>query len=282
MADWMNFRTGERARELLEDFDIIATVQEMALIPKHANSSLKSNVHAAVVASTLGLASVDYARRRYARHEDDDSNDESKLTAYVGAYHAAKTYMSRLVANLCTDGKPDPTVGVFGASLVLERLAPSFFCTHFLYRMGHRYEGHAVARLILEQIAWAYAAHDLDDLSLIEKISTTRCITALKRLTPSAGILYGFLSEKTHIDYSSHMEFLRVENGQNVVLHAQPHFKEYGEVILRLADLFGIIWEISQAGYLETVETIDVHRTPRADRPFLTNINEHMKRIEEA
>ncbi len=116
-------------------------------------------------------------------------------------------------------------------------------------------------------------------MAFLENIETTRSVGALKRFVPEAGRLYGFLSTKTHIDYSSHMEFLRVEDGQNVVLHSQPHYDEYAEVILRLADLFGLVWEVSQAAYLEDFEAIDVHRFPKSDRGFLAALKEHVSRI---
>jgi hypothetical protein len=277
-----DFRLGERARELLEDFEVIATMQDMALVRRqHVSENLQLNVRAAVVASTLRLSSIDYARRRYLpSHEiQEPSEEDSPRAAYTTAYCSAKAYMSHLTEKLRTTGRPDPSVGVFGASLVLERLASSFFCAHFLYRMGHKYEGHAVARLILEQIAWAYAAHQSDDLDFVEKIETTRSIGALKHFVPEAGRLYGFLSTKTHIDYSSHMEFLRVEDGKNVVLHAQPHYEEYAEVILLLADIFGLVWEVSQNAYLDDFEAIDVHRLPKSDRAFLAVLKEHLFRI---
>lgn len=282
-----NFRVGERTRELLEDFEVVATMQYMALIPKHSVcGNFKSNIRAAVVASTLRLSSIDYARRRYVSQQEGDGDEKSVPDAYSDAYAAAKEYMTRLMAKLTTSNKPDPTVGVFGASVVLERLEPSFFCAHFLYRMGHKYEGHAVARLILEQIAWAYSAHQSDDMAFIETIETTRSITALKRFAPEAGRLYGFLSAKTHIDYSSHMEFLRVEDGRNVVLHAQPDFDEYAKVILRLADLFGLVWEVTQATYLVEVETIVEHPNgdtylPKPDRPFLAEMKVLLEQLTE-
>lgn len=278
-----DFRTGERARELLEDFEIISTVQNMALIPRQGSpDSLRLNIRAAVIASTLRLSSVDYARRRYvSAPEIPEADKDTPPIAYTAAYHSAKSYMSKLLTKLQTSGRPDPTVGVFGASIVLERLAPSFFCAHFLYRMGHSYEGHAVTRLILEQIAWAYTAYQSDDLTFLESIKTTRSISALKRLIPEAGRLYGFLSTKTHIDYTSHMEFLRVEDGQNIILHAQPHYAEYAEIILRLADIFGLVWEISQADYLDDFEAIDVRRLPKPDRTFLTILEEHVARMSE-
>lgn len=59
--------------------------------------------------------------------------------------------------------------------------------------------------------------------------------------------MYGFLSKKTHIDYSSHFEFITIEDEQVKVLHAQPRFDEYGRVLFFLADMFGLVWEIIQS-----------------------------------
>lgn len=227
---FFDMRVGERTRELLEDFDVVGTLQYLVLLPRGQYfRHLRENLRAAVVASTLHLQSLDYAKRRYCEAKDDDEHLNPTVVAYIGAYSASKAYVTRLLGKVKTEGCPDPTLGVFGASLALERLPPSFFCAHFLYRMGHSYEGHAVSRLILEQVAWAYAAHALDDLEAIKKIDTTRALSRLKRFAPVAGEMYGFLSKKTHIDYSSHREFLQVEDGRNVVLHAQSRYAEYGD-----------------------------------------------------
>jgi hypothetical protein len=178
---------------------------------------------------------------------------------------------------------PLPSNGVFGASIVLEKLQYSFFSAHLLYSLGHRYEGHAISRLILEQIAWAYTAFHLETIEQIEKIVTTRTISKLKKAFPIVGRVYGFLSNKTHIDYKSHFDFLHVENGKNVLKITQHKFYEYAEIILYLADLFAVVWEISQHEYLpelETIEIIDGNYCIKEDRPFLNIINEHLNKIE--
>jgi len=286
LESFFDARVGERTRELLENFDVVGTLQHLVLVPRGKYlRHLRENVRAAVVASTLHLQSVDYAKRRYCEPEDDEPDLGPAVDAYIAAYHSAKSYMTQLLGKIQTKGHPDPTVGAFGASLVLERLPPSLFCAHLLYRMGHGSEAHAVSRLILEQIAWAYAAHGLDNLDAIVKIETTRAISHLKRFAPLAGQMYGFLSNRTHIDYSSHGEFLRVESGKNVVLHAQPRFAEYGRTILLLADLFGLVWELSQFPYIKIPEAIVVGKTgpmPNPERPFIEKMHEHIDALESA
>jgi len=116
-----------------------------------------------------------------------------------------------------------------------------------------------------------------------KKIVPTKAISKLKKTQPVCGKLYGFLSKKTHIDYKSHFEFLRVKNGKNVVLHTQSEYYEYAEVILHLADLYGIVWELSQHNYLTNVESIEIYNDSciiKEDRPFLNVIKECLRKIE--
>lgn len=285
MQSFLKLSAGDVARELLEDFEFLGTMQHAALISRRdVGSLLEDNVRAALVASTLRLKSLDYARKRYIEDRPPSPHSD-RHEAYVAAYKAAKRYVQRVIEKLDTRERPEPTMGVFGASVVLERLPASFFCAHLLYRLGHKYEGHAVARVILEQIAWAYSAHLTDDMEVIQKIETTRTISGLKNLLPDAGRLYGFLSSKTHIDYSSHEEFLQVEGDNNVVIHAKGEFLEFAQVILTLADYFGIVWEVTQIGYIDAPEAVHADKTAKpsinSNRPFAKEMADHLKLVKE-
>ncbi len=251
------YELNRRIFNLLEDFAVVGNILQIALIPNDKyNDELRQNVQAAIAANTMGLSSIDYAKKRYVETEKDDSSEKKPNQLYVQSYKAAKRYIEDQIDNLETKNKPDPSVGVFGASIVLERLRYSFFCAHLMYELGFRYEGHAVSRLILEQIAWANQAYPLDDTSLIAKIKTTKAITYLKKTVSIGGPLYGFLSDKTHIDYRNHFEFLSNDNNKNTINFTHHKFYEYAQVILYLADLFGIIWELSQQDYLSNFDAI--------------------------
>ncbi|PKN52307.1 MAG: hypothetical protein CVU55_07180 [Deltaproteobacteria bacterium HGW-Deltaproteobacteria-13] len=279
---------GKRIRQLLEDFEVVGTGLEIAIIPRYRfEYSLRDNIQAAIVASTMRLSSIDYAKKQYCKTISlvEDVGEDAVEAQYILAYKSAKKYIDELITRLSANDKPRPSKGVFGASLVLERLPYSFFSAHLLYELGHRYEGHAVSRLILEQIAWAHAAYTLDCIDDIKAIITTKVVSKLKKVIPLGGKLYGFLSKKTHLDYQSHPDFLRVDNSKNVILHTQFEFYEYAQIILHLADLFGIVWELSQFKYLEKtecIETIDGLLTIRKDRPFLKILKEHLNNIETA
>lgn len=276
----LNHSAAEIAHELLEDFELLKTMQHAALIPRrHAGGAFEANIRAALIASTLRLRSLDYARRRYV--EDlFVSPKANRHEAYVTAFKAAKLYVKRIINKVNASEGPEPTVGVFGASLVLERLPASFFCAHLLYRLGHKYEGHAVARIILEQLAWAYAAHSIDNIEAIKRISTTGTISLLKGLLPEAGRIYGFLSSKTHIDYSSHEEFLKIEGNANFVIHAKEDFVEFAQVILTMADYFGIVWEATQLPYIDDPEAVFFDERAKLvanpARPFAVEMANHL------
>ncbi|MCB9151220.1 MAG: hypothetical protein H6641_20870 [Caldilineaceae bacterium] len=249
-----------RVRALLEDFELIYVLGYSALIPKgELYSDLRSNVQAAVLATGLGLTSVDYVRKTYLKGErkaDSEYKEDLLREKYNRAYQDAKNYIYNMTTKLVTEGRDEPTVGVFGASLVLEKLSSSFFSAHLLYKLGQKHEAHAVSRMILEQLAWAYAAHGTDDMNIIKRLKPTKCIHELRQLDSRYGKLYGYLSKKVHLDHSNHYDIFETEHGKNIVIHARPDFFEYGLTILTLADLFGIVWEISQANFLDKYEAI--------------------------
>lgn len=183
-------------RRLLENFEIVGTRLAIALLRSPVvPTSLRENVHAAIVASTLGLSDLNNARKRYGQPALEPETESPMMKAYelyIKSYPAAKEYLYEIIKKLRPEGGPPLELGVFGASLVLERLPDSFFSAHILYLLGQRYEGHAVSRLILEQIAWAYAALDMLHMRDISRIVTTKAISQLKKKLSAAGKLWIF------------------------------------------------------------------------------------------
>lgn len=276
------FDAGKRVRELLEDFEVIATLTNMALIPTMPESDIfRDNIQTAVIASGLGLNSLDYTKKKYVASRNLP-NKKKETNYYASAYKLAKHHIESALKKLQT--KEEIPLGVFGSSNALQRLVSSFFSAHLLYSLGNAYEGHAVARLILEQIGWAYQAAPLIDREEIEAIKTTKSISKLKSFCPDAGELYGFLSNKTHISYDSHHEFMKVENDCNVVKLGQDHIAKYAEVLLNLADMFVAVWEFSQYDYLNSVESVtkqDNKIVLDTNRAFKQEINKIMDKFNE-
>jgi hypothetical protein len=267
-------------RKLLEDFEVATAGQlgHLALIPNYPagiNVNLYENVQAAVLASLLDIRSIDYAKKKYyhARPKTSKRN-QSARSKYIAAYKSAKEQIEEEIAKV--NGEPE-SLGIFGASIVLRRLVSSFFSAHLLYSLGHEYEAHAISRLILEQIAWAYTAYPFDDIRYIKRIAPTKAITGLQKVAPDSGRLYGFLSKKTHIDYDSHSEFIDIQGG--MILLSQDQYYDYANIILTLADLFCIIWEITQFDFMSGQEFVEKKGTAfviKQNRPFLKIIRKHL------
>lgn len=276
-------------RDLLENFELVGFDQYSALIARSdSNSHLRKNVMAALLASQLHLSSIDYTKSRYCSEDDENDslhkNEVMRLTQrYISAYMTSKRYISTMLSKVSSAPEETERLGAFGAAVALIRLQYSFFSAHILYQLGHRYEAHAVSRLILEQIAWAYSASQMDDADDIKRLVTTNCIGKLRELNAGYGRLYGILSDKAHIDASNHGEFLRIEDGAGVILLTHSKFAEYAFVMLALADLFGIVWELSQAPHIQDFEATEIKngvRTIREDRPFRKTASEHLAGFE--
>jgi hypothetical protein len=273
-----------RVYDLLEDFDVVASMTYMALVPRcDPEDKFIHNIQAAILASTLDLKSIDYAMKEYCTKSDEKTDDRGKVDLqYVEAYMSAKGHIRKVMSRLVTEGKDAPSAGVFCASLVLERLRTSFFAAHLLYRLGNEYEAHAVSRLILEQIAWAYSAYRLKDPRDIQKIVTTKTISHLREVLPETGKLYGHLSKKTHIDYSSHPEFLGIDQGRYIIALTANNYYDYARVILILADIFAIVWEYSQFDYMRETKSVEIKAgniVIKKDRIFLKVIERHLEQI---
>lgn len=279
----------EALRNLLEDFDVVGGGLGIALLRRRPVRciSLRENIHAAIIASRMGLKSIEHVKREYLQTNPETEIEQPSKKAedlYVEGYMAAKQYIRRIIAKLQPAGSPPPPAGVFCASVVLGRLPDSFFSAHLLYRLACRYEGHAVARLILEQIAWAFDAYAMKNINDVKRIVTTKAISKLKKQFPYAGKLYGFLSEKTHVDYDDHLDFLKIENERNVILRTQRNYREYSSIILGLADLFGIVYELSQFDYIPVPETVtrdhnDFSVNP--NRPFVREMKSFLLEFDE-
>lgn len=267
---------GEQLRRILEDFEVLGlrTGHGAIIARDAARMPFRLNVLAAVIASGLGLSSVDYARKKYIE-ELGGAPELPDDTLYKSAYRLAKAHIEAVFARLKPEEDVLPTHGEFGASVVLERLRSSLFSAHLLYSLGCQFEGHAVSRLALEQIAWAYSAAPLERLEDIQALRTTKCVSALDLFFPGSGRLYGRLSKLSHIDYDSHPSFLDNTSGQNTIMLGLPPSDLCADTILFLADAIASVWEFSQRRFLETVDSIEFRNGATIlspDRPFVGDV----------
>jgi hypothetical protein len=237
----------------LEDFDSATSPAIGAvLFPRNwAGTELPANITAAMTATQLRLSSLDYAKRRYVDVRDDP--DEARpLDRYTGVYKFCTRYMDDAAGRLETSETEALTYGVYAAAVALERLRSTFSALSLLYRLGLNYEGDAVARQALEQIAWALVAAGTDDEAAVRKLRANKCVTQLRSFESVAGVLYGFLSESTHAGLAHHQVAHTVspDTGTGIVRLAWPRLHMASVVTVRLADLWVLVWEHSQRLHL--------------------------------
>lgn len=281
------FDPGKRILDTMVDFEAIVTPGTGAVLfpPQPQGGQFRRNLHAASVASQLGLSSLDYAKRRYTTDDDDAPSANSSMEIYRRAFWDSIHHMHRTERELDSAGEDQIPMGIFAASIALERLESGIKSAHMLYRIGLNYEGDAVARYVLEQIAWSVEASKKETLDEIEKVKSQAAIGALKALIPWTGPLYGDLSKTTHAGLPQHQRAFLVDDSEKAqVLITWSRIAVCATHIMLLADAWAVAWEYTQAPYMKQFQSIAsvVDRSPRPDREFMINVRTVIAAISKA
>lgn len=229
----------------------------LVAIPESASGTLEDNVRAAALADVMNLRSIDYTRRQYVSGQPVTRATDA-LSSYVR--DIAKEIIrgiegiARNVAILERQGLP---VGTFAANMALARLESTFRCAVFLMKHGYFIESSSLARVILEQTAWAYAVRGLADTEAALAVTPTRQIGRLKSFIPYAGTLYGALSDHTHVTPRRAFPYIDVSKGQvSVVMAGIALSASVGLEILLLADGYNAVFEAVLADWLPPITSI--------------------------
>lgn len=252
-----------------------------------ADTSIHVDVQAALAAALARLRSIDDVKRRYLDVEatEDATVEVPDLDALYDSYMLAARSMEAAQARLDPEGRPDPTLGVFAASIALSRLAASFKSAHLLHRLGHATDGHAIVRVILEQIAWAHSAAGLADEDALAALEPTKAVTELKRLYPGVGRMYGSLNPKTHLDLSEHRRRVERREGQFHLVQVEQAAMDGSSAILSMCDIWLAVWEATQRDFLDELDHIlvdDDGVRPDPDRPFKRAMLDQLDAVETA
>jgi hypothetical protein len=122
---------------------------------------------------------------------------------------AVEADVSCVIAELLNDVPRPKRLGLFAGEAALVRLKASFQCAIAIIAERYTFEAAVLLRLILEQMAWAYAVHDLEGKAVF-RVRPTKAIGRLKAIFPQAGELYGTLSTYTHINPEITNQYLNV------------------------------------------------------------------------
>jgi hypothetical protein len=121
---------------------------------------------------------------------------------------------------------------------------------------GALFEPLTIARMLLEQLAWAAAVTKEPIDERIVDIKAQKCVATLKGLVPLAGRLYGWLSEHAHWEFDAHRKSFELDDDGIVHIYASRRFKAASlAVSLALSTVYIVFVESLVASNRDRVET---------------------------
>ncbi|PWD94805.1 hypothetical protein DEQ16_14150 [Dietzia maris] len=249
----------------LVDMDPVAWYfDRLVIAPKMpSDSELRTNLAAGVIASAHRFDSIDYVRRRYVGQHAQSEDGEYRLCVQV--FRLCEDYLQQVKSNFMPS--PETRMGVFAASVALDRMRYSFSAVHILYSLGLNFEGDSVSRHILEQVAWSVSASSMDDENKLAKLKSHH-MGELKKIAPQAGVLYGYLSKNVHAGIDQHRQDFSVDSqGRGRISFFRNRLLSSYSILADLTELWVVAFEWTQRDYLSAFTVLD----PEDDYSYSTN-----------
>ncbi len=146
----------------LDDYDILSTINMSAAVPSNSDLEFRKFIWAAMATYAFGNKSIDNVLKRY-----DYAWQEWKKGAYErDPLILSLRGMFRIINKVSYDlekTKVENSLSSICAKAALCRLEASFKAAYGLVRKEYIFETDAVAKVILEQLAWAYSAKGLSE-----------------------------------------------------------------------------------------------------------------------
>lgn len=216
----------------LDDIKLIGSPWITVGVPYNSPVSFIKKVYAGACASNLGIGSIDYAYKNYVNNQDFSESNNDFDTKLLEVTSSLKQGVINVLEYLMSIEKPDiPSLFAAGAAYV--RIQNTFKGAVLCLRTGLHFETLAMERIIVEQLAWIYKVHNYKGDYF--KVLPSKCISSLKQLIPSAGILYGILSDKLHIKPKSTLDYILIENNElNIVLSDSKQTIQNAKLLLKI------------------------------------------------
>lgn len=205
------------------DFEFKNRGYSVGLKSTHPEELIR-RISAARLSYLMHLGSVDYTRKRYLKDAKYEMNDGSRLDLRVTRALKNQTeLLAELIRRLSR--RATKSEGEIICEWTLLRVP---FATKLLLSCANRgalFESVAIARMLLEQVAWAIRINTFDEHEQIQNTSATKSVAYLKTICPSSGRLYGWLSSHAHWMYEGHVKAMAFDEGQMIALFATSGFK---------------------------------------------------------
>ena len=218
----------------LDEYDILSTINMSAAVPSNSDLEFRKFIWAAMATYAFGNKSIDNVMKRY-----DYAWQEWKKGAYErDPFILSLRGMFRIINKVSYDlekTKVENSLSSICAKAALCRLEASFKAAYGLVRKEYIFETDAVAKVILEQLAWAYSAKGLNEEDLL-KLKPNKCITKFKEFFPESGTFYGQINRWAHLDPFIVKQYEKFHNEEvSVVRRNHQNSRESGGTIIMLS-----------------------------------------------
>ncbi len=242
---------------IFEGYDLIGDTAFSFAIPKGTPLPLRRRLMAASKSYFMQYASIDYVMKRYGKYWfEDESEDEGHALIPATLSQVAILFDDLRAKHDSLQDLPDH-FGLFVAGGALKRLLVSFKMAAFALQHGLYIECNCIMKLMLEQIAWAYAVHQIEDDKLLG-VNPTRTISLFKRRIPTAGLLYGILNKTAHLDpkLAVHQLYSFGDNESYIKLTDEPNTLKSLLHLIAVVDMFGVVLETIYRTYFPRLDYI--------------------------
>lgn len=235
----------------LDEINVVGDALTAVGVPDVMDEEFYRYVLAAAKAHLWGLRSVDRVLGRYAPSWELRVKPDRRASILA---HVRREVVAVVKCVYEVPGK-QPDDHLFHAGAAVMRLQNTFQASALTIRCGLHFETAALQRLLLEQIAWIFSIGTRS--GDWERTSPSQCISGLKPLAPYVGRLYGELSATGHAMPSRLRRYIQATREDIFLVLNDPTRSQHDAVVLlRLADLFGLVCEYVWAGYLPRLERL--------------------------
>lgn len=221
----------------MTDFDVLLNQSWPIGVESDYPSELRVRLTAASLSFQMGNKSIDHFRKSYLSDLDYPVSPPDRLDKRIGS--SLKGDLRKLDGVLSGLEPTDPKLGHMVSKWTFMRIPFSFDIALTCAQRGALFECLAIARMILEQTAWALEIRFWDDFNAITTRPAQQSLRALKSVHPSAGGFYGWLSAHAHWTYDAHIKAFDHSPGTISMRLANPLYK--GQALGALLVLFEIV-----------------------------------------
>ncbi|VTZ25808.1 conserved hypothetical protein [Methylocella tundrae] len=188
-------------------------------------NSLKKKIAASIISEQFGLKSVDNVSRKYLKGVNYPESDNERLDRRVRSFVAKK--MSAFNSQIYVLSKrTDQGLNRTMSQWTLGRASFSMELLAYCGQRGALFEALAIARMMLEQVAWAHSVCHSNDEGAVHRVSASASISFLKGSSKNTGKLYGWLSQHVHWAFDGHKKsVITTTNDALGHLYASAYFK---------------------------------------------------------